>query len=316
MQVEASKQSRGLPDHVRDVIRARLMARQVRERQQQELLSKEDTWHATVASKLESLNVPQWRQLLSQADSYGEREVLGWRRMYPWLDNFLACGTQEIHRQCCNCGTRHVFRIQCSQKWCPRCQWKLSKKRVELITAWATRIKHPLHVVLTQRNFAVLTRAKLREHARNLSKLRRTKVFERVEGGAVSIEVTNKGNGWHLHSHWLVDCKWLDAPELSVTWGRLVGQEFGIVKCKPLRSSDYLGEVCKYVAKGNELATWPPETIWEFANAIRGRRFFMTFGELSKCAASVRAELNFLRQEKEACECGSQKFKFKLPSPV
>jgi len=134
-----------------------------------------------------------------------------------------------------------------------------------------------------------------------------------VSGGCCTVEITNNGNGWHLHSHWLVDSKLIDPQELAIAWGKQVGQEFAIVKVKKICERDYLSELCKYVAKGSELATWSAEQIWEFATAIRGRRFFFTFGSLSKLAPEVRAELLFLKPEKKPCDCGESDFVFKLP---
>ena len=129
----------------------------------------------------------------------------------------------------------------------------------------------------------------------------------------MTVEITNNGKGWHLHSHWLVDADELDPREISVTWGKLVGQEYAIVKVKPVEATDYLSELCKYVAKGSEIASWAPEQIWEFTTAIRGRRFFFTFGSLTKLAAEVREEIRFLKPEAAGCDCGSHDFKFAPP---
>ena len=81
-------------------IAARLRWRQARERRQLELRPKEDDWHATICAKLESLQIPGWRAEYGPPDIWGEKPYLGDRRQYPWLDNFLACGTSEIVRVC------------------------------------------------------------------------------------------------------------------------------------------------------------------------------------------------------------------------
>lgn len=300
-----------VPFQVQTAIRARLKAHQIRERQQQELLSKTDLWHSTIAAKLESLKVPQFKEVQSEPDEWGETRVVEWRRINQWLDNFLACGTQEVARVCEQCDTVETFQTNCSQKFCPRCQWKITKTRTELITRWATRLPSALHVVLTQRNFPVLTKTKLREHVKNLGRIRRQKVFATVKGGCVSVEITNENRGWHLHSHWLVSSRFVNAKELSLAWGKLVGQEFAIVKVKPMTTRDYIGEVAKYVCSGCELAKWKPEQIWEFCNAIRGRRFFFTFGELSLLAPEIRREINRAKPERAPCDCGSCRFKFR-----
>jgi hypothetical protein len=97
--------------------------------------------------------------------------------------------------------------------------------------------------------------------------------------------------------------------QLAVVWGRLVGQEFAVVQVKDVRGSSYLGEVTKYVVKANQLAAWHPQLINEFVHAIRGVRFFTTFGTLFTKGRAVRAELNAKRVPR-ICACGCSDFRF------
>jgi hypothetical protein len=163
-------------------------------------------------------------------------------------------------------------------------------------------------LVLTQRNFPVLTHKKIRAHTVALAKLRRKKCFQSIYGGCVSIEITNENKGWHLHSHWLIDCRWLDMEDVSRAWGKLVGQEFAIVKIKDVRDKDYLQEVSKYVVEGSELASWPAPQINEFVRAVRGLRFFFAFGSLRNLAPAIRREMNALKKPGPLCECGCPQF--------
>ena len=118
------------------------------------------------------------------------------------------------------------------------------------------------------------------------------------------MEITNEGKGWHLHGHILVDADWIDAGSLAIEWGKLVHQEFGIVKVKDARGLDYLGEVAKYVCKGAQFVSWPPEQIAEFIHAIQGIRFFRVFGTLCKMAREVRERLEAQKPGPEPCKCG------------
>ena len=155
-----------------------------------------------------------------------------------------------------------------------------------------------------------MTAKKIREFQLNMVKLRRTLVFEKVQGGCVSIEITNEGRGWHLHAHWLVDARWVDAQALAITWGNLVGQDYAVVKVKDVREKDYAQEICKYLAKGSEVASWDPAQILEFVSAIRGRRFFFAFGSLFKAGKQVRADLAKQKKPMADCECGAHDFLF------
>lgn len=251
-----------------------------------ELFHPEDIWHESVRSKLAGyLGTAQFR-------------------------NFSKCGKEQLFRTCRECGDWSALSYRCSVKWCPRCNWMITRKRAQLLKVWSSHIGQPKHVVLTQKNFPIMTRSKLREHQKNLARLRKQKVFADVRGGCVSVEITNSGEGWHLHSHWFVDARWVDAAALAIAWGKLVGQEFGIVKVQDARAKDYAREVAKYVVKGNELASWPADHVLQFVTAVRGVRFFFTFGSMTKLRKAVEAEVKFTKPDKFKCKCGCGAFRF------
>jgi hypothetical protein len=228
-------------------------------------------------------------------------------RVYENLDK---CGNEQIFRTCKCCGKWEAFDWRCSMKFCPLCNWRIARKRAELLKIWSTKITQPKHLVLTMKNFPVLTRKKIRDFGRAVSKLRRNKIWKNVKGGCLSTEITNEGRGWHLHGHLLVDVRFLDMSAMSIAWGALVGQNFGIVKIKDVRGKDYLGEVTKYIVKGSELCAWKPEMIAQFISAIRGVRFFATFGNLFHMTKEIRKEVFLNRPPPRSCECGSDDFSF------
>jgi hypothetical protein len=268
------------------VIIMRRQAKVRRENQQIKLIPDADIFHETIATKLFPLNNS------------------------VQVANFALCGTQEIYRTCRDCGRVEKYFSRCNIKWCPRCQWRVTLKRQQLIQAWAKRIRQPKHLVTTQSNFPILTRRTIREHVRNLARFRRRKVFKSVRGGCVSTEITNEQRGWHLHAHWLLDVDWLDMAVVSQVWGKIVGQNFAIVKVKDVRGGDYVAEIVKYLAKGSEIASWEPDQINEFVTAIRGCRFFGSFGALRDLAPAIRAELLASKPPPPVCECGCSQFQF------
>ena len=265
-------------------IARRIQSFRQRDRQQLRLLNEADGWHEQIQTKLSGLCE------LKQ------------------FTNFARCGKELTYRTCKGCGDVRTFHYHCMLKWCPRCSWRIVRIRQIIISRWAELLEQPKHLVTTQRNTSTLTHRQLRNHTRNLSKLRRTKVFEHVTGGCVSVEVTNESKGWHLHAHWLVNARWVDAKELAVTWGTLVGQDYAIVKVLDLRErKGYAREVSKYVCKGSAMAKWPPDEINEFVHAIRGQRFFFTFGDLFRKGGAIRAAIH-AEKEPSLCECGCGKF--------
>lgn len=232
------------------------------------------------------------------------------------FQNLARCGVEEIFRTCRGCGDWSAFYYRCSMKFCPLCNWRIARSRAEVLKAWSHTISQPKHVVITQRNFPVLTRAKIRAFGRAFGKLRRNKLWADVKGGCVSTEITNEGRGWHLHAHILADARWIDASALAVEWGRLVGQEFGIVKVKDAREGTYLGEITKYVVKGAQLASWQPDEIAQFIRAIRGVRFFAAFGTLFHLQRKIKAQLHASRPPAEPCKCGCKEFRFESETAV
>lgn len=215
----------------------------------------------------------------------------------PWFENLSMCGEPQGYMECPRCDHFQPMAYKCGQKWCPRCQWKITAKRKATLNLWSMHIRNPMHLVLTQRNFPDLDGRKLREHTKNLAKIRRHDVMENVKGGCISVEITNEDKGWHLHSHWLIDASFVDIKVVAQAWGKLVGQEYAIVKFNNDRTKSYVAEVCKYVAKGSEVAGWDGETIREYIEAIRGRRFFFAFGSYFKNRPPLAEE------KSSFCEC-------------
>ena len=252
-----------------------------------ELFAKEQIHHDSIAAKLEPL-------------------VTGSR-----FENFKRCGNEFIFRTCQSCGSYEKLPYRCSMKWCPNCNWMITRKRRHLLTAFAKQISQPKHVVLTQRNFEVLSSTKIREFKKGLSRIRRNELFDEVRGGSYSLEITNEGRGWHLHAHLLVEAKWIDASKLAVQWGEQLGQEFGIVKVKDTRDTDYVVEVTKYVAKGSDVAKWSGEEIFQFVEAVSGVRMFGVFGRLFKYRKQILKASEQPKPEPKACECGCCDFNYR-----
>ena len=104
--------------------------------------------------------------------------------------------------------------------------------------------------------------------------------------------------------------------KISITWGKLVGQNFAIVKIKDVREKEYLQEICKYVVEGSELAKWPAEHINEFVQAVRGLRMFNSFGSLRELAPEIRREINAAKKSPPPCDCGCGDFTYEDSTAV
>lgn len=225
-----------------------------------------------------------------------------------WFRNMRRCGREHFFTLCVNCQRLEEKYYQCSNKICPRCNWRIAMRRRDLLAKITAGMPETiLHVVLTQRNFYDNLTTEIKKSRANLLKLRRQKIFGKISGGCASMEITNEKKGWHLHWHLLVAATgYVPADKLAVIWGKLVGQEFAIVKIKAVREGSYLQEVCKYAAKGSDIAKWQPTEIANFANAVHDVRLFTVFGKFQQvrkiataAVAADRAEL-----KKPCCPCG------------
>lgn len=113
-----------------------------------------------------------------------------------------------------------------------------------------------------------------------------------------------------MHWHLLLQTKWIDAKQLSIAWGKLVGQEFAIVKVIDCDERSYVQELCKYVVEGSELAKWEGSKILQFITALRGTRCFTTFGQFTKIQKLTKLFLEETKPPLDICACGCNEMIF------
>lgn len=225
------------------------------------------------------------------------------------VERLDECSRTELVITCLSCFKRSFVRNRCDSRWCPLCVPRLARRRRDELEFWTSTIMNPKHVILTQRNTATLTREHVRVFKSNLARLRRSTLCKGWKSGTWSLEVTNESRGWHLHAHLLVDGPWIDGGTLAEKWGRLVNQDYAIVKVKCAKKSDYLRELVKYVIKPAQLAKWSAEEIATFMDTFKRCRTFGVFGTLLGQRKQWKSLLKELRQKRSTCNCGSCDFK-------
>lgn len=99
----------------------------------------------------------------------------------------------------------------------------------------------------------------------------------KAQGGVYTLELTNKGNGWHPHCHMIALCA--SAPSqaaLSAEWHSVTGDSF-IVDVRPITGDPVEGfmEVFKYALKFSDLSL---EHNWHAAQVLKGKRLLNSFG--------------------------------------
>lgn len=265
-----------------------------RERVQTSFLPSDLIFKSSILAKLKEVNAEQICQSRDES----------------WFSNFERCGVEKSWLMCESCERAREITYTCSQRFCPNCAWKVALKRKKFIQALTEEMYSVKHVVLTQRNFETLTHTDIVQTRKNLFDLRRKKIFGNVTGGCASLEFTNENAGWHMHWHLLIQSGWIEADKLAIAWGKLVNQEFAIVKVKDVSEKSYVQEVCKYVAKGSEIAGWKPQEILDFILALRDTRTFSTFGKFRQLAKFARRKAESEKPEREPCECGGTDYVF------
>ena len=222
----------------------------------------------------------------------------------------LAAGLESCHStftiaHCNDCGKEQRFPNRCDNFYCPECQPRLSAERRKAVEWWTHLVTQPKHVVLTVRNTTDFTKAHILEFKKWFSALRRRKFCRAWRGGFYSLEVTNEGNGWHLHLHALVDADYIDKRGLSDAWASATNGFGRIVDVSDARRKDYLAEVTKYSVKGVMLAAWRPDQILTFITAFSGVRSFGVFGQLYGARTEFAEFIATLKAAKPKCDCGS-----------
>ena len=99
----------------------------------------------------------------------------------------------------------------------------------------------------------------------------------KAQGGVYTLELTNKGNGWHPHCHMIVLAASEPSQEaISSEWLKITGDSM-IVDCRPIGGDPAEGfmEVFKYALKFSDLSL---ADNWEAAKVLKGKRLLNSFG--------------------------------------
>lgn len=129
------------------------------------------------------------------------------------LDNYLHCGEFSTFflKGTCGCSSPHSLQLtrRCDKRFCPDCS-KIRQKRIKrrmqlyLRDHYNTPKKTFKFLTISPENYYNLEEG-LKHIKQSFRKFYRRKYFrERCDGGFYVVEVTNNGNGWHIHLHCLI----------------------------------------------------------------------------------------------------------------
>jgi len=235
-----------------------------------------------------------------------------------------ACGV-EIFLRCSECQERTKGRARCKKRWCPICAVSIAAERVAKFASAVRALKWPMHITLTIANEPDVTADTLRRLLKCFRRLRQRRCWkDTVRGGFASLEITNRGNGWHPHLHIIADCEWFGlrtAPpsrswsrekkharyieastELGDEWADIVGQASASVRIRRKYGGDagakHLAlETMKYAVKAGDLLKSRGSAA-AVIDAMKSVRMFRGFGSCFRLKLDDEAP-------KEPCTCAA-----------
>lgn len=238
------------------------------------------------------------------------------------LNKFLFCGKtyrrssgsgQEIRDyteyECSDCGHKGTVKQRCGLPICPDCIADRSKRILGKFWPFVKDFKNPKLLTLTIPNIPYLTSLEIRKIIKAFGKLRRLVLWNRVIGGIYAIEITNIGNGFHIHIHAVLDSPYIPRNKIKTAWEKYTGGF--MVDIRRVKSgTSGLCECVAYIgnAKNNkgELGLpkiYNPKDMILYADITPGIRMVGTFGKLY----GIKFE------NKPSCSrCGSENLKYRI----
>lgn len=211
---------------------------------------------------------------------------------------------------CSDCGKEWVTNLSCSDKLCPECAYKRSRKNHYVVFAILSALgllnrAHRLRrVTLTIKNVSSVAvgYAKLRhcfgvlQHRSiwcNAFYGRKNKYGKRhkgwnVRGGCGNFETTNKGRGYHVHLHLLLDCDFMPKAQLKKIWHEITGDSYivDVLACSGTKEAIY--EISKYHFKPADVVLWSDDMKFDFNSALHNKVLFFRFGSWRDVKISKR----------------------------
>ena len=134
------------------------------------------------------------------------------------------CETTKALVCCSNCGKHWYVLNRCRQRVCVMCSYRVAQERKEYLTYMTKDMQHPKLLTLTQKAWKGPPQEGIKRIRIAFNKLRRTKLFKAVRGGAYIIEVIPKSGYWHIHMHALLDAPFMSYKRLFSEWKQILGE--------------------------------------------------------------------------------------------
>lgn len=274
---------------------------------------------------------PREREEARQAEKEALSSRLFREGLYDEAAKLRHCG-DELKLECSLCATPAVTRKSCKRRWCPECAWRRGADLCERFESLVAEMDSPLMLTLTvphERGNDPVEMLGLIKSA--FGRLRRQKWWlGRVSGGIGGLEISGGDNGWHLHLHLVLNCRWLavtlGAPgygwdaarlerhykmsqrEVAGQWALAIGSDRAHIWIKRANRAS-IREALKYSVKPGTLLT-VREPLGPLIRGFKSRRLLMPWGTVWHAAKALRAAEKAAEADSEPveahlkCECG------------
>ena len=215
------------------------------------------------------------------------------------------CETTKVLVCCAQCGAHWHVLNHCRQRVCVLCSFRVAQERKKYLTFMTRNMQHPKLITLTQQAWKYNPKKGIDFLRKSFNKLRRTKVFDGVKGGAYMIEVIPRDGYWHIHMHILLDAPYIPYQKLFSAWRSVIHQrvpQVDIRSASDRKAREYLAKD----ASKNIVYYVEPEKVVEWYEATHNKRLFATFGSWYRVKIAEAMEFDAWEKIKPVCPvCGS-----------
>jgi hypothetical protein len=187
------------------------------------------------------------------------------------------CDVTETLCCCANCGSHWYVVTKCRQRTCPICSYKVAKERASYLHALTRNMQHPKLVTLTMAAWKGSGKDGIVKLRAAFAQLRKSPVFEKVRGGAYTIELECHPDYFHIHMHILLDAPFIPYQHLFSAWREIINQDCPQVDIRSASNDKAREYICKYASKSPSFKG-DQGMIVKWYDATFGQRLFATFG--------------------------------------
>ncbi|GAH95157.1 unnamed protein product [marine sediment metagenome] len=187
-------------------------------------------------------------------------------------------GHNFITLYCNHCGYEHDVMLRCGDRTCPVCR---ENEFYRLFDGYKVAIEGKIglkSVTLTLKNVPQGGLEGTIDRLRaSFNTLRRREPYATLwKGGIYALEIVNKGRGWNVHAHLIIEGAYIPQKTLSADWLSITGDS-RIVDIRYVRKAEgALWHMLKYVMKPPTVGS--SENKAEYNRVLKGRRLIHAWG--------------------------------------